>query len=265
MKKPPLLPPSIMRWATAAAWVITTLAAILMMNAPDWSPTMEKLSNLGFPSGGMSPVIAMQLAPQGSDIAEMLNYGGKSLQASSEQSEIQREKHHRMDVEAAQSRIHRDWLFIGGYASLFILLAMRHGRAIGWILGATAVLIAVADGVENLQTLKAISSSQNGGAHNHALLWWSSATKWMLTFAFALVLGFFELSLRPYKNPIPTVLRIGVGLLMMIGGIVGLTWVLSRQALVIENAFLFLLAATTLIPAWIWNGDQKWISPGKTA
>jgi hypothetical protein len=237
------VPPNLLRRLTWTAWFVVFAAAVWMDRAPDWSHTMNKRSDLGFQTNGRSPLLALQLASQRQDLIELLGEAGQWQSPDQKQ-----------DCIAVRSQVQRDFLFIFGYVSLFILMGARHDAC--WWMSGVALTIGLADVLENWLLLTAVKET-GVGLYNHTLLWWANVLKWMSTFAFAVWLGVMEL-LRRRNVRLTVVLRTLFGLLMITGGVVGLCWAFAQNALVIENGFGFLIAALLLVPFWLWNPDTPW-------
>ncbi len=244
------LSPSVLRWSTLAAWCVVVIAAGIMGSHQTWSDSMIRQMALGFHTRGTSPVIALELADSKEMIADLLpatEDGGK-------------------DRDTVVTLVEWDFLFILGYTALFLLMALRHrpsGTRTGLLILAAAV--ALGDVLENLQLLAALGRLPGWLAwisYMPSLLWWASSLKWMGTFTLVTCLGHMEITL-PRPDILPSVLRCMTGGLMFFGGVTGLFWAFGAgHALLIENAFSFILAGLAILFLLFWMPDTPWKKEG---
>jgi hypothetical protein len=233
-------------WLTVAAWSATLLLALMMARQESqWSLPMKRLKDLGFHHGGTSPVVALQLAGSQEIVNQMM-----PVQLATG----------RADRGNAIRLVQWDFPFIVGYASLFVLLALRvrHGRR-RWLLISLAVFTGLCDLLENLQLLAAIRSTSEKPDGFHPPLLVSAATlKWTALFLLITLTGYSELTQSTYRR-LPAFWRCLSALLMLAGGVTGLLWCGGlNSGLLLQNGLAFVTGSLALFPLRFLLPDGKW-------
>lgn len=229
--------PSCLRCLTWLAWLATVTVACFMQSKSEWSGQLQKAMALGFDSGGSGPLTGLTLAN---------DYASFKLAVLVE------------DIEKLKAILKLDSAFLTAYSVLLLCLAWRSAS---WLLrGGFLILIlstAVMDALENQRALVILDAFLQSVIPEPNGLWMASATKWTLFFATCLGLAVVEWW-RPLTGGFKSGIRITICLLLGVGAITGLTWLIFRNAIIIENGFAFAMAALALFPLWLWNPDEPW-------
>jgi quinol-cytochrome oxidoreductase complex cytochrome b subunit len=207
------------------------------------------------PNGLHSPVLAMQLTTQDRDIV------AKILGPVEDPGDDRRQM---------IRQIAPDWVFIGCYTILFVLIGIvlhkRGNRILGWFVGLLIVPAAIFDVLENLAILELIDSS-GVPVISHALLgiasidpaprvW--SLIKWTLIF-FLLVPAariYFDRGLPRLRRWIGLI----AGTLALVASLSGLGGVFSNTDALIEMGSK--LMALSLLIGFVFFATHLWLADG---
>lgn len=233
-------------WLTVIAWSITLLLALVMARHEGrWSLPMKRLKDLGFHHGGTSPVVALQLAGSREIVNQMMPLELETGRA---------------DRANAIRMVRWDFPFIVGYASLFVLLALRVRPGRRRLLMITlAVFAGLCDLLENFQLLAAIRSpSENPDGFHPSLLVTAATLKWTSLFVLITLTGYSELTQSTYRR-LPSFWRCLSAMLMLAGGVTGLLWCGGvNSSLLLQNGLAFVAASLALFPLRFLLPDGKW-------
>lgn len=227
-------------WLTILAWILTVVMTWVIKDQENWSLHMTRLRDLGFDYGGTSPIIALELAENRQSIDRML----PEYLATSEG-----------DRAVIAAMVKADYFYILGYASLLVLLVLRQ-KSSRWrtVQIALACSVALLDVAENLQLMAAIHSQ---GAVPW-LLAGSATAKWMIFFLVLMLVGYAELTQSTYRT-LPAFWRCVSAMLMIVGGLAGCWWMGGlKSGLLIQNGYVFVMAALALLPVRFLMPDGRW-------
>lgn len=244
--------PNKLRCLTWIAMIISALAAARLSRIDhQWSDTMERHRKLGFAHGGNSPTVAIELAQDSKTLRDVLLVP-PDLTDPDAIAKIP-------DVINAKAAFNADYFFLIAYAVLFGLLAARQWktRKFAIILIALTAATAVFDGMENRSALGAMDHL--GTLTDEALgpLRFATLAKWTCCFTLVVFLGGMEV-LTSGEGTLPTILRSFIGLLLLTGGLTGLSFWLFQTGQLIENGMSLIVAGLLLVPLFLWNPDKVW-------